>query len=273
MNKFKGILMCTDLDGTLLKNDHTISEENVEAIEYFESRGGIFTFITGRMPFFAREIYDMIKANGPVGCVNGCGIYDYKKGEYMWTQGLESDVIELVEYADKKVPGLGIQLNCFDRTYFCKENSEMARFRKSTGLPNLTAGYHEVSEPLAKIVFGDENSENIKMLRKVLDEHPRADEFFFVQSERTLYEILPKGINKGTVLLKMAELLGIDKTKTVALGDYNNDIEMLKVAGFGVAVKNATPEAKAAADYITVSNEEHAVAKIISEIDTGKIIL
>ena len=154
MDKFKGVLICTDLDGTLLKNDRSVSAENLEAIEYFESRGGIFTFVTGRMPFFARKIYDMIKANGPVGCVNGAGIYDYNKEKYLWTHGLEDGVIELVEYADKSVPGIGIQLNTFDKVYFCKENSAMAAFRESTGLANLTASYYDVKEPLAKILFG-----------------------------------------------------------------------------------------------------------------------
>ena len=61
--------------------------------------------------------------------------------------------------------------------------------------------------------------------------------------------------------------------KTVAVGDYNNDISMLKAARLGIAVANACPEAKAAADAVTVSNEEHAIAKIISDIEQGKLLL
>ena len=53
MKKFDGILFCTDLDGTLLESDHKISKENIEAIRYFQSEGGLFTFLTGRMPFCA----------------------------------------------------------------------------------------------------------------------------------------------------------------------------------------------------------------------------
>ena len=69
----------------------------------------------------------------------------------------------------------------------------------------------------------------------------------------------------------MAGILGIDMKKTVALGDFYNDVSMISVAGVGVAVANAVDEAKAAADIVTVSNEEHAVAKVISDIENGII--
>jgi hydroxymethylpyrimidine pyrophosphatase-like HAD family hydrolase len=65
--------------------------------------------------------------------------------------------------------------------------------------------------------------------------------------------------------------LGVDMARTVAFGDYDNDVSMLKAAGLGVAVANATEEARAAADIITVSNEEHAIAKIIAELECGAI--
>ena len=65
--------------------------------------------------------------------------------------------------------------------------------------------------------------------------------------------------------------LGIPVQNSIALGDYNNDIEMLKAAGVGIAVENATDAAKAAADIVTVSNDEHAVARVIYGIENGTI--
>ena len=93
--------------------------------------------------------------------------------------------------------------------------------------------------------------------------------FDFIRSERTLYEILPKGISKAVALSKLSEILNINKTG--AVGDYNKDVTMIKAATVGVAVSNACPEAKAVADVITVNHEEHAIAKIIQDIDSGKI--
>ena len=103
MGKFDGVLICTDLDGTLLKNDKTISGENVEAIEYFKREGGYFTFVTGRMPFFVTYVFDTVKPNAPFGCVNGAGLFDGIKGEYVWKAVMPDNVIELVKYIDDNV--------------------------------------------------------------------------------------------------------------------------------------------------------------------------
>ena len=72
-----------DLDGTLLRKDKTISQENLSAIEYFKAEGGYFTFITGRMPYYAMHICDAIKPNVPIGSVNGGGVYDGKSKQYI----------------------------------------------------------------------------------------------------------------------------------------------------------------------------------------------
>ena len=76
MGKFDGILICPDLDGTLYKNDKTISDKNRKAIEYFKREGGYFTFITGRLPYYSTYAYDSVKPNVPFGCINGGGVYD-----------------------------------------------------------------------------------------------------------------------------------------------------------------------------------------------------
>ena len=73
MKKFENLLFCTDLDGTLLNDEKQISRENLDAIEYFKSEGGKFTFITGRPPIISFDTYNKIKPNVPFGCFNGGG--------------------------------------------------------------------------------------------------------------------------------------------------------------------------------------------------------
>ena len=179
-----------------MKNDKTISCENIEAIEYFKREGGYFTFVTGRMPFFVSYVLDTIKPNAPFGCVNGAGLYDGIKKEYVWTASMPDKVTELVK--------------CID------------------------------------------------------------DYFDFIRSEKTLYEILPRGICKGTSVIKLCDYLNIDIRKSIAIGDYNNDISMFRTAGTGIAVSNACEEALNAADFVTVSNEEHAIAKVVCDLERGK---
>lgn len=273
MGIFDGILICTDLDGTLLKSDKTISEENYEAIEYFKANGGFFSFVTGRMPVTTRKIFDMIKTNCPVGCVNGGGLYDFEANKYIWNTHLDPEFIMLTDLAESRVENIGFQANTFDNVIFCRENSAMERFRRLTGAPNITQKVKDIKESVAKIVFGDENPENIDLIEKLCTTHPLAHKFSFVRSERTLFEILPKGISKATAFKKLAASLGINMKRTVAVGDYNNDIEMIKASGVGIAVSNAAPELKKVADYVTVSNEESAIASVIRDIEQGKIIL
>lgn len=271
MKKFEGILICTDLDGTLLRDDKSISSENLEAIEYFKREGGYFTFITGRPPVSSADIYKMIKPNAPFGCINGGGLFDGASWSYVWYREMSLTVCDMLDAVCRELPQIGFQVDTLDNVYFCRDNSAMLEFRRVTGVPNLVKGYREIDEPFTKVVFGDLDPSNIRALAALLTSHPRADEFDYVSSEPTLYEILPKGINKGSVFPKLVEYLGIDPRRTVAIGDYDNDVGMLRAAQVGVAVANSSPAALAAADRVTVSNEQHAIARLIRDIESGEI--
>jgi len=272
INIFDGMLICTDLDGTLLRKDKTISKENLEAIEYFKANGGLFTFVTGRMHFYVREIYDIAKPNAPIGTANGAGIYDYVSDKYLWHTCISNSVLELLEFAERNLPEIGFLINTPDKIYFCNDNSAMVRFRKITNLPNnICSDYSCFDKPISKIIFADDSKDNIDKLEKLLQTHPLWNDFDFMRSSRDLYEIVPKGHNKGTVLIKLADILGVEMKNTIAIGDYDNDISMISSAGVGIAVANACDAAKAVADRVTVSNEEHAIAKVISDIESGII--
>ena len=271
MKKFEGILICTDLDGPLLKTDKTISKENLDAIEYFKAEGGYFTFITGRVPYISGEICEKIKPNAPFGCINGGGVYDHVKGEYVFLATVPHSVHSIVKAVAEALPEVGFQYDLADKIYFCRENDVMAKFRKNTGVPNLVRNFEDITEPIAKIILGTSDDDVIDRLISIVSNHPVREEVNCVRAEHDLYDIIPKGVNKGTALVQLAEHLGVDMSKTVAIGDYDNDIAMLSAAGVGVAVANATDGAKAVAEYITVSNNENAVARVISDIEEGRL--
>ena len=273
MGKFQDIIICTDLDGTLLRADKTISKENLDAIAYFQREGGYFTFITGRMPFFCYDIYETLRPNAPVGCINGGGLFDYETDRYIWSTSISKEVGRLVDAAVEKMPQIGVQINTLNHIYFHRENLAMEWFRKITGVPNLVKHWNEIEEDFAKIVFGILDAEDIQTLEEILTSHPEAYKYDFISSEKRLYEILPKGIHKGMALMHLCEHLGIPMSRTIAIGDYNNDIGMIRAAGVGVAVANALPEVKAVADFISTSNEENAIARVIEALDKGEIVL
>ena len=273
MGIFDGILICTDLDGTLYRGDKSISRENREAIEYFKKEGGRFTFITGRMPYYATDAYKAICPNAPFGAGNGGALYDGERGDYAWTaEPLPQSVGELIEAVVAEIPEVGVQYASHYETFFARENEMMVYFRAVTGVPNTTCKIGACPAPIAKILFGGEDA-LMQRTERILRAHPRAAEFDFIRSEERLFEILPKGISKGVAIEKLCAVLGIERKNSIAIGDYNNDVPMLREAGLGVAVSNACPEALAAADLITVSNEEHAIARIIYDLRDGKIKL
>ncbi len=271
MGKFSGILICTDLDGTLLGSDKNISEENLEAIEHFKAEGGYFTFITGRVPYISGDICEKIRPNAPFGCINGGGVFDHINGEYISLKTVPESVKQIVQCVEENLPEVGIQFDMADKLYFCRDNDAMVKFRKNTGVPNLTCDYHSIKGPIAKIILGTKDDNVMNRLISLVNSHPVSEEVDCIRAEHDYYDIIPKGVSKGTALKQLAEHLGVEMSRTVAVGDYDNDIAMITAAGIGIAVANATEGAKKVADYITVSNDENAIARIISDIEEGKI--
>jgi len=269
LKKFEGMLFCTDLDGTLFTTDKKVSKQNLDAIEYFKSEGGYFTFITGRMPSTSQSICEIINPNAPFGCINGGGIYDRNEKRLIWAATLPTSALELVNNVYDNLCDIGIQVNTEKHIYFCRDNSAMVFFRKATGAPFITRNQNEIDEPILKVVFAHEEEAQIQALINLLNSHPKSKDFDYIRSERRLYEILPKGSSKGNLLVRLAEHLKIDMRRTIAIGDYNNDISMIKAAGLGVAVENAIEGAKKAADYISVNNNCHAIADVVDKLDHG----
>lgn len=269
MKKFEGILFCTDLDGTLYTTDKKVSEQNASAIEYFKSEGGVFTFITGRAASTSEEIYRTIKPNAPFGCFNGGGIYDRQKRQLVWSVPLDESVLELVDYVYKGMPDVSIEFNTEDIAYQVNMNKAMDYRLKILGLEENHRDYNGFNEKIYKVVFAHHDKARLLELADFLKKHPKSDKFDFINSASILCEIMPKGVGKGTALYQMAEILGIDKNRTIAVGDYNNDISMVECAKAGFAVANAVEELKVVADYITVCNDDHAIATIIDGLDRG----
>ena len=268
MGKFDGMLFCTDLDGTLLNSKKEISRENREAIEYFKREGGYFTFITGRMPYTSLEMWEAVRPNAPFGCINGGGIYDMEKGKYLWINALPIESYDIIDYVYNNMPDIGIQLNCPECIYFTRDNDSMIHFREITNTEYIYKHHRELGgEPLSKVIFASFDAHRMAEIRKEIESLPTAKNFDFITASADFYEMLPKGNSKGSVMLKLAEILGVDAKKTIAVGDYENDISMVSAAGIGYAVANAIPELKAAADRVTVSNNDHAIAKIVEELD------
>lgn len=269
--KFDGILLCTDLDETLLRTDKSISKENLKAIEYFKENGGAFTFITGRTHIGVKPVLEATKPNAPIGCLNGSSIYDYINQKNLMEMELDKSSVEVIDLVLKEFPSVGIEVVTHEHNYFCKRNFRTDEHQRLEFLPTYEGDYHTIGGKWAKILLMDEK-DVIDRLIPYIDTLEPAKKFDFVRSTDYYYEILPPNASKGNLLLQIADLLGIDRNKTVAVGDNENDISMIKAAKVGYAVANAAEKAKEAADIITVSNMDHAIAHIIDDLDKKRIL-
>ena len=266
MGKFDGIMLCTDLDETLLNSEKKVSDKDKEAIDYFKENGGLFTFITGRTPLGIPHIIEMAPPNTYIGCLNGGAIFDPTTNTNVMEIELDRRYAGLLEYIDTNFPSAGLEVLAHDKVWFCKANELVNRHRRIELLPDNQCDYRKVPGKLAKVLIIDE-PQVIDEIVKALPLQPDADKFDFIRSTKNYYEILPKGASKGNLLVKIAEMNEISVSRTYAAGDNENDISLICAAGTGYAVANAIDSAKNAADRITVSHNESPISHIIRDIE------
>ena len=256
MGKFDGYLICSDFDGTIYA-DGKISKENIDAIEYFQSEGGYFTFASGRnYEMFTEGAASIIKPNAPLLTYNGAVIISLD-GKNIYYQGVVTKEQMLRAFsAYDSCPGI----KCFDvntlgrsgRYTFDENDSPEARreFVDSFSAPfvKMIARMHEEGT--------DETYAEVKKLF--------AGEFNITRSWKYGIEFNDLKDSKGRAAKWLKE--NLDCHTLVCVGDYDNDIDMVAAADIGYAVGNATDSLKAVADRVTVNAKEHAIAKIIEEL-------
>lgn len=244
--KYQGYLICTDMDGTFAK-----TEENFEAIKYFQAGGGKFTVATGRNISYIDEYFSPlpIQPNAPAIMCNGSVIYDYQADKILCEHFLDATDYQLFLDISKKfdVPVRFSQRasNVEHENIFVTDNNS-----DKLDINRLYKGVWHSTENITPV--------EEYMLKKY------KDKYQLTKSCSSLVEANPKGISKssGTLFVKKHT----QSHTLICVGDYGNDIPMLETADISYAVGNAQDNVKKAAMRITVDWQESAIAKIIKEI-------
>lgn len=265
MGKFTGYLICTDCDGTLTYEPGKVSQENAEAIRYFQKEGGLFTLATGRFPDHAKLFEGQFKVNAPIVSLNGAVIYDEKRDRIIKTWHMNrKKTLELLTYVNDNWKEA--------ETYWVNTISKDGKFesahfdsKEHKGEPKALARFMDSldSEPLKILLFQNENI-TLKLQKDLKEKF--GEDFIFDLSWPEGIEVNSAHSGKGAAVRYMKEHLGIDIHTTLGIGDYENDISLLECADIGYAVGNAIPYVKKIADRITVKNTENAIARIIMEL-------
>lgn len=265
-------LIALDMDGTTLNEQHKLSEANRHAIEQALQKEIVVTVCTGRSnteldPVLALFPQLQYFING-----NGCKIYDQKNKQTIWSNPVIPSTAKAIYENIKDYPGF-IEVYTNDRIYtskYCYEHAEKyipAKFIQliydtRTPFANLdTIFTTKWKKPIYKINIFDSNLSRLKKLYHKCQPLPIQ----MTSSVGTLLEFNSPTSTKANGLAKLAAKLGIKPGEVMAIGDGDNDISMLEYAGYSVAMANAVEEAKKAAKYQTLSNDENGVAAAINK--------
>lgn len=266
MGKYNDIVLLTDMDGTLLDSNSKVSNENKEAIETFISGGGKFAIATGRGERNALKFIDDIKTNIPSILYNGCGLYDYKEEKFLELKLLSNEKLKsLLEDCMNHFPQVVIQIYSTTGCLIITPEEFIDDDIRKHHSPYINCNLDEIMDKeWIKILFRG-NKEELADLERYFNNLNLDNDITVVYSSDIYLELLPSKSSKGDMLLTLRKLIGEECTY-YAVGDYYNDVEMLKVADVGIATLNAPDDIKNVADLVTVNNDNHVLADIIYNI-------
>ena len=262
-------IICCDIDGTLVRNDKSLSEENIRWIHKAVHEAGVhFTLVSGRMANGVRPFYDRIGITGPVSCYNGGVLVDENGRVVDDNHRLPHDLA--MRLLEVKELNPNVDSIIFDGMRWFLETRDCYCYKQKVKVYESDC---EVGNFRTLIQTFDTNkmiflSPSAEALEKVTrDIHARISD-----SEINLYrsgdflEVMASGFDKGTAIDALSAYYSVEKSSIMAIGDDYNDIPMLRNAGISVAMENAVSEAKAVAKFITDTNENDGVAKIIKRL-------
>jgi hypothetical protein len=258
-------LVATDLDGTIIRTDGTVSDRTRAAFAAAEAAGVGVVLVTGRPERWMRTIADDTGHRGLAVLSNGAVVYDLHEERIVAEHLLDpAAAAEVVAALRSEVPGLVFAVERGGR--FGHEPAWIPRYTVPDDV--LVASVDElVAEPMLKLLARhDELSGDELVARACRVVGTTATVTHSGVGSVGMLEISGPGVTKATALARLAADLGTGPEGTVAFGDMPNDLPMLAWAGLAVAVANAHPEVRAVADEITASNDEDGVALVIERL-------
>lgn len=263
--KFDKVLIASDFDGTLKNDDGKITDDVINAIRYFMSEGGLFTVSTGRS-HKGFHLYSEEYINAPVLLANGAMAFDYSKNKIVFCDGIGDEGDLPLRYIRDNFPDASIEMYPFDKTFAINPTEQTHRHLTSQDIEMISVkDPSEADKPWAKVMIGVENQTDSTAIQLYLKNNFKDPTF--LPTTGTFIELLKKGTDKGSGLLKLANYLGVSHKDVYAVGDGYNDIEMLDAAAAGFVPENGSQEALEHATHIVRSNNNGAVANVIEILD------
>ena len=255
-------LIASDLDGTLLRSDGSVSPRTRDAIAAAEARGLAFAFVTARPPRYVEVLAEAAGVAGMAVCSNGCIIYDIARQTILHHERLAPEIArELSDAVRKALPEIAFAVEHGDSLAY---EPHFPPFTEDA-IPRVDHIHAFCDEALTKLLLHhpEHGAEALlELVREAVGERAQVSH----TGGPKIVEIAAIGVSKATGLARLCDALGIDGSQVIAFGDMPNDLPMLRFAGRAIAVANAHPDVLAAAHEITASNDEDGVARRIEAL-------
>lgn len=274
MSNYK--LVALDLDGTLFNNQSKITDGNLTEIRRITNQGVQAVISTGRP--FCGVPFSQIVGSGIRYAIttNGSAIYDIEEKKCIFEDSMEPDmVLPIMEHLLGKDIHFDVFINgkayspqkCYEAGTRLAVPSSLKEYilNSRIRIGDIISYIRENDLRVQKITMNFYRDENgiLKDREEIKQYFLNRDDVTCVSGGYNNLEFTKSGVNKGNGLRKLASILGIPVSQTIAIGDTENDLAIIQTAGLGIAMGNATDTVKAVSDDITLSNEEDGVAAAI----------
>lgn len=273
-------LIALDLDGTVLNNNGEISDRTVMMIKRAIEKGIHIVPSTGRSVGLICEKIKSIEGITYAIASNGAAVVDLRENKIIDSTFLTRDILRKIISIIKEFP-IVVEFYCNGDAYIDEEIFlNPTKYKLTKDSLNLMSKNHKLIKDIFSAIEEGEENKWIDFIEKInipfLKEHIRkyvfdslssmSNELKITSSVKDNLEINSYNANKGNGLEKLSKFLKIYLEETAAIGDNNNDVEMIQKAGIGIAMGNAIEDIKKKADFITLDNDNDGVAEAISKI-------
>ncbi|RVX42482.1 hypothetical protein EDD27_5114 [Nonomuraea polychroma] len=257
-------IVATDLDGTLLASDRTVSPRTRRALQTARAAGAEIVFVTARAPRGVRAVAEQAGVTGTAICSNGAIVYDLGTDEITGSLPLDpASARKAAQALAEALPGVGLAAETgravlTEAAYTRRIADDLAYYRQVRSV-------FDEEQPIVKLLAlspahtADEMAAAVTAVLAGLAEVTHS-------GEHGLLEISAPGVTKAATLDRLCKERGVDPSEVVAFGDMPNDLAVLAYAGAGYAMANAHPAVLAAIERRTLSNDEDGVAVVLERL-------
>jgi len=260
-------LVASDIDGTLIHSDGTLSPRTIGVLDQLYSRGIPTVLVTGRPVRWLRQLYDQMLEPLPAVCANGAVVYDPDTDEVLRTTPLSVELLlDVTSQLRAAIPDVALAVEVEDGRSFWHEESWPLRWTGDHQEVRVLASPEElISVPAVKLLARSASygpDEFAALVSSTLGGLAEATH----SSSSALVEISAAGVTKAAGLAWLCEREGFTAEDVVAFGDMPNDLPLLAWAGRSVAMGNAHPAVRAIADEVALPNDEDGVAVYLEKL-------